>query len=93
MKNAGERAGAEVVQLYVEDRASKADRPLRELKGFEKVYLEPGEEQRVRLFLDVHDLAYFDDDADAWTHAPGEYGVHVGRSYADIRLSGSMIAG
>ena len=91
--NTGERAGAEVVQLYVEDRASGADRPLRELRGFDKVYLEAGEEQRVRLVLDVHDLEYFDEAADAWTHAPGEYGLHVGSSYADIRASGSLIAG
>ncbi len=92
VKNTGERAGAEVVQLYVEDRSSGADRPARELRGFDKVWLDPGEQRRVQLFLDAHDLEYFDEASDAWTHAPGEYGVHVGSSYRDIRASGAFVA-
>lgn len=91
VKNTGERAGAEVVQLYVEDRASGADRPPRELRAFDKVFLDPGEERRVRLFLDPHDLEYFDEASNAWKLAPGEYGVHVGGSYADIRVSGLLL--
>jgi beta-glucosidase len=92
VKNGGDRSGAEVVQLYVEDRASKADRPKRELKAYDKVFLDPGESRTVRLLVGVEDLAYFDEKADAFTHAAGEYGIHVGSSYADIRLTGRLMA-
>lgn len=90
--NDGEVAGAEVVQLYVEDRTGAADRPKRELAAFDKVLLEAGEERTVRLLVAGDDLDYFDESSDAYTHAAGVYRVHVGSSYADIRLTGEIIA-
>ncbi len=93
VKNTGAVAGAEVVQLYVEDAASGADRPERELKAFDKVFLEPGESATVRLPIVLRDLEYFDEANAAWTHAAGEYRVHVGSSYADLRVTGKVTIG
>lgn len=92
VKNVGEISGAEVVQLYIEDRTGAADRPRSELKGFDKVFLEPGEQQEVTILIAASDLDYFDESANAYTHASGVYGVHVGSSYGDIRLTGEIVA-
>lgn len=80
--NTGERAGAEVVQVYVGDPVASVDRPVRELKGFAKVRLDPGETRRVRIELDERAFAYW---ADGWTVEPGEFLVEVGVSSRDIR--------
>ena len=86
VKNAGSRAGAEVVELYVHDGHSKIDRPVRELKGFRRVELKPGEEQTVRFTLDRAALSYWSPGKKAWVAEPGRFDIQVGASSRDIRL-------
>jgi len=88
--NTGNRKGAEVAQLYVADRHSKVERPMKELKGFAKINLRPGEKQRVTLKLDKGTLSYFDIQSKQWRVDPGEFEVLVGSSSADIRLRGRL---
>lgn len=83
--NTGERAGSEVVQLYIGDEESSLPRPVKELKGFEKVTLNPGEERTVRFTITSEELKYFDDTKHAWVVEPGRFTAHVGVSSADIR--------
>ncbi len=83
--NTGARAGQEVAQLYVRDPRSSLARPEKELKGFAKVALEPGETQTIALSLDMRALAYYDDAKAAWVAEAGEFEVLVGASSADIR--------
>jgi beta-glucosidase len=78
--NTGSRAGDEIVQLYVGFPASKADRPAKLLRGFERVSLAPGETKRVSLPVSVRDLAYYDAGAGAWVVERGEHTVFVGGS-------------
>jgi beta-glucosidase len=85
--NTGARAGQEVVQLYVRDIHSRLARPEKELKGFAKVALEPGETRTVSLRLDRRALAYYDDKLGRWVAEAGEFQALVGRSAQDIRLS------
>jgi beta-glucosidase len=80
--NIGSRAGAEVVQLYVRDLECSVPRPPKELKGFAKVVLEPGETRTVRFTLDERALSFYDD---GWTSEPGEFEVLIGSSSRDIR--------
>ena len=84
--NTGARAGEEVVQLYVQYPESKIERPLRELKGFERIQLEPGERKVVRLTLDSTDLAYWDPDEDRWVVEETPVRIQLGASSQDIRL-------
>ena len=90
--NTGSRAGAEIAQLYVGKRNPTVVRPLKELKGFEKVTLQPGESRQVTLSLDARSLAYFDEGSKAFTVEPGRYDVSVGASSQDIRLRGLVRA-
>ena len=83
--NTGDVAGAEVVQLYIQDVESSVDRPRKELKGFEKVWLEPGEKKMVRFTVTKEDLCYFDAEKHQWVAEPGEFKALVGASVADIR--------
>ena len=78
VRNAGERAGKEVVQLYVGDLASSVERPVRELKAFEKVDLEAGEVRTVRFALDERALAFYDLERKAWVVEPGDFEIVVG---------------
>lgn len=87
--NTGNRAGQEVVQLYVNDLLSSASRPVLELRGFEKVSLQPGESRRVRFTLTPEDLSYFDAEMRRVVE-PGSFEVLAGASAADIRLKGSF---
>ena len=87
VKNAGARAGAEVAQLYVADDATvEVVRPVKELKGFAKVVLEPGETRTLHFLLSQRDLAYYDVHAHDWVATPGDYRILLGSSSADIRL-------
>ena len=86
VRNAGPRAGAEVVELYVRDGHAKIDRPEHELKGFRRVALEPVETQTVRFMLNRSALSYWSPDKEAWEAAPGEFEIQVGASSRDIRL-------
>jgi beta-glucosidase len=84
--NAGARAGDEVVQLYVAHPGSSVERPVKELKGFARVPLRPGETRAVHLPLPASELRYWDADADRWVLEPGRVEIQVGASSADIRL-------
>jgi beta-glucosidase len=90
--NTGNVAGADVAQLYVSDPTAKVQRPERELKGFEKVRLAPGETKRVTLNLDARAFSYWSDATHKWTIDPGKFVILVGDSsestplHADITL-------
>ncbi len=86
VRNTGSRAGAEVVELYVHDGHAKIDRPVHELKGFQRVELKPGESKAVQLTLDRSAFSYWDPTAKAWTADPGQFEIQVGASSRDIRL-------
>jgi beta-glucosidase len=86
IRNAGPRAGAEVVQLYMHDAESSVDRPLRELKAFRKVYLEQGESQRIDLSINKSALSFFSPAKRDWVVEPGLFEALVGSSSRDIRL-------
>jgi beta-glucosidase len=88
--NTGKRAGAEVVEVYVADDHAKVPRPAKELKGFERVVLAPGETKHVSVPLDARAFAYYDVDAKKWTIAPGKFGVLVGDSSEALELKGSV---
>jgi hypothetical protein len=88
--NTGKRAGEEVVQLYVHADKSPIDRPVRELKGFAKVALNPGETKTVSLQLTPRDLAYFDVSGHQWKADAGDYEVEIGASSRDIRLTAPL---
>ncbi len=91
--NTGSVAGAEVAQLYVSDPSTKVKRPERELKGFEKVRLAPGETKHVTLNLDARAFSYWDETAHKWTTDPGKFVILVGDSsentplHADVTLN------
>jgi beta-glucosidase len=86
VKNTGAVAGKEVAQLYVRDVQAAVQRPVKELKGFTKVALQPGEEKTVAFELNERALAYYDPDQKAWVAEPGEFEVLIGSSSRDIRL-------
>lgn len=85
IKNTGKLAGKEVVQLYVNDESSSLPRPIKELKGFEKIELEPGEERTVHFTLTKEDLSYYDDRKKEWIAEPGKFKIMIGASASDIR--------
>ncbi|MGC9468033.1 MAG: glycoside hydrolase family 3 C-terminal domain-containing protein [Anaerolineae bacterium] len=89
--NTGDVQGEEVIQLYVADKISTLVRPVKELKGFRKICLDPGESTRVSFTLDERALSYYDPYAKAWVAEPGEFDVMVGSSSRDIHLLGSFI--
>ncbi len=85
VRNSGNVAGKEVVQLYVSDLKSSLPRPPKELKGFAKVALKPGESKTVTFSLDERALSFYDPYKQAWVAEPGEFEVLVGSSSRDIR--------
>lgn len=87
VRNTGSRAGQEVVQLYVRDCASSVIRPEKELKGFEKVALAPGEEKEVAFRLDKRSFAYYDEDVRDWVVETGEFELMIGKSSQEMVLS------
>ena len=87
IRNTGERSGQETVQLYVGDEATtEVVRPTKELKGFQKVNLAPGESRTVKFNLTPRELSYYDVTRKDWVSTPGTHRVYVGSSSADIRL-------
>jgi beta-glucosidase len=87
VRNTGSRAGKETVQVYLGDAATlEVVRPLKELKAFEKVRLEPGEMKTVRFTLSTRDLSYYDPHQAAWVSTPGTHRFYIGSSSRDIRL-------
>jgi beta-glucosidase len=89
--NTGRREGADVAQVYVGDTHSKVARPLKELKGFAKVSLRPGETRRVTVALDARSFSYYDADAKGWRTDPGDFDILVGRSSEQIELRGKAM--
>ena len=82
--NTGQRAGAETVQLYIHDKKSSVERPVKELKAFRKVFLQPGETQTVSLTIDRSALSFYDDRVGEWTAEPGEFDAMIGTSAANL---------
>jgi len=88
--NTGKVAGDEVVQVYVEPRQSKVFRPVRELKGFARVSLKPGESRTVTVSLDERAFSYYDAEKKAWVAEAGRYTLHAAASSRDLRQSATV---
>ncbi len=88
--NIGERAGSEVVQLYVSYQGSSVERAPKDLKGFARVQLEPGETQTVTINLPAEDLAFYDEQSSSWIVEELTYTAHVGPSAGDLPLEQSF---
>ena len=88
--NTGTRAGADVAEVYVGDRHAPVPRPIKELKGFKRVSLNPGETKNVVVKLDRRAFSCYDIKSHSWTVAPGDFDLFVARSAADIALTGKV---
>ncbi|MEI7675137.1 MAG: glycoside hydrolase family 3 C-terminal domain-containing protein [Bacteroidales bacterium] len=86
IKNTGAVAGTEVVQLYIKDNESTVARPLKELKAFTRVGLQPNEENEVQFTLNPVDFSFFDIETNVWKSEAGKFTIFVGSSSVDIRL-------
>lgn len=84
--NSGQVAGSEIAQVYVNDPESKVKRPVKELKGFDKVYLEPGQTQKLEVVLNSKAFRYFDEEKMDWVLEPGTFNIEVGSSSQSILL-------
>ena len=82
--NTGNVAGAETIQLYVSDLKASVERPMKELKAFSKVFLQPGETQQVSLTIDKSALSFYNDQTHQWTAEPGEFKAFIGTSSKNI---------
>jgi beta-glucosidase len=91
LRNSGDRAGAEVVELYVHDGHSSVDRPVQELKGFRRVALKPGEKTTVNFTLDRAAFSFYSDAKKDWVAEPGTFDVLVGASSRDIRAKAAFM--
>ena len=87
VKNVGNMAGREIVQLYVSDKTHLAERPVKELKGFKKVMLKPGEEATIVMELNKRSFAWYSTELGGWYAVTGNYEIVVGASSDDIRLT------
>lgn len=90
VKNTGEVAGAEVVQLYLHDKVASVARPEKELKGFAKVYLAPGESKKISISLNQRDLSFWDVNTNNWLAEAGEFEVQLGTALNDIKLKAAF---
>jgi beta-glucosidase len=90
LANSGDRAGAEVAQIYVQPVNPSVSRPLKELKGFKKVFLQAGEKQKVSVTLDQSAFAFYDVNKKGWVAEKGGYKILIGSSSRDIRLNGKF---
>jgi beta-glucosidase len=88
--NTGRREGAEIGEVYVSDGHSKIARPVKELKGFGKIDLEPAETKTITVTLNRRAFSYYDVNLKGWTATPGEFGILVGSSSATIELHGNV---
>lgn len=91
LKNNGKLAGAEVVQLYSSEPVCSVMRPKKELKAFQKVFLQAGEQKNVTLKVKVQDMAFYSEKASNWVVEPGEFVLHIGTSVKDIKSSLSVM--
>jgi len=90
VQNTGNRAGADVAQVYVGQSHASVPRPAEELKAFERISLKPGETKHVRLQLNDRSFSYYNATAKQWREDPGEYEILVGRSSEQIELRGKV---
>jgi len=90
LKNTGRREAAEVAELYVGDSHASVPRPLKELKGFAKVDLKPGETRRVTLMLERRAFSFYDVQKKDWSAEPGDFTILVGGSSDNIQLRGKF---
>jgi beta-glucosidase len=88
--NTGRRAGAEAAQVYVHEVEPSVPRPVKTLKGFEKVWLQPGETKSVKVVLEKSAFSFYDVSKKSWVADPGKYEILVGSSSRDIRLRGEL---
>ena len=87
VRNTGDRDGKETVQLYIGDDKASVLRPLKELKGFEKIELAPGEEKTVNFTITPDALKFYDDKTASWVAEPGKFRAYIGSSSTDIRAT------
>ena len=90
VKNTGTVAGAEVLQIYVRDNEASVELPDKELKAFEKVFLQPGESKEVTLSLHERSFQFYDESARGWKLEPGEFTILAGTSSRDIRQQATV---
>ena len=90
LKNTGKKSSAEIAQLYVHDVKSSVNRPVKELKGFKKVFLKPGETKKVELKLNWKDLAFWNPKTKSWTAEDGKFKIMIGSSSRDIKLESTI---
>lgn len=90
LENSGEMEASEIAQLYIQDIKSTVERPVKELKNFIKVKLQPGEKVMVELEINQQDLSFYDETSSSWVAEPGTFNVLIGSSSKDIKLSGSF---
>jgi beta-glucosidase len=83
--NTGRRAGAEIVQLYIHDAEASVPRPPQELKGFQKLLLQPGETKTASFTITRRDLSFWDVATHGWKAEPGQFEIRLGASSRDIR--------
>jgi len=86
VKNSGKRAGAETIQLYIHDVKASVDRPYKELKGFQKVYLQPGESKDVNITINKQALSFYDETAASWKAEAGKFEALVGNASDQLKL-------
>jgi beta-glucosidase len=91
VKNTGKMDGAEVAQIYIHEIGSKVERPYKELKGFDKVFLKAGETKTINVSLDKRAFSYYDVNQKGWVADAAKFEVLVGSSSKDIRLKGSVV--
>jgi len=87
LKNTGKVAGDEIAQVYVTDTKCSVERPLKELKAFKRLFLNPGENQKVEIMLKPDDFKFWDENSKQWKLEPGVFNIKVGASSMDIRLN------
>lgn len=90
LKNTGSVAGAEVAQVYVKDNEASVERPDKELKGFSKVFLQPGESKEVEITLGEDAFQFYDEVKKQWVVEPGKFTILVGSSSRDIKVTGEV---
>jgi beta-glucosidase len=90
VKNTGKVAGADVAQVYVGQQKSTLPRPQKELKGFQRIFLQPGQSKTVTIALDENAFQYFNDNLNKWVSESGVFNIMVGNSSRDIKLSGAV---
>ena len=91
VRNVGTRPGDEIVQLYTHDAFASVPRPIKELRGFQRIHLEPGQSRTVNFTLAPKDLAFWDVTSHGWRVEDGVFDIAVGASSTDIRVQGSLV--